>query len=243
MVVDLHVHVGKDGLDVDAAARQAAAIGLDGLAVVGENEIARVGSRELHGVVICAGAEVTTDRGHYLVFLPRPEELPPIAEIFATRGDEPWPVRDVLARTRALGGAVVAAHPYDRNVTHPGGDVLFTLRGLTAVEAVTPRRGAPMGPAVEAADTLGLPCVGGSDARRSVEDVGRCATLFTRRFRDEAGLVDALRSGQCWPVDFGRPSGELAKKAGTPRPPRPATGEGPPRRRRRPRRPRPPQGG
>lgn len=206
MLIDLHVHAGPRGLAPAPVLERARALRLDGVALVGDDAFAAPVPSS-GPVRVYAGAEVTTDRGHYLVFLPRPAELPPIEEIFGPRGATGWAVRDVLARTHALGGAVVAAHPYDDDVTPPGGDILYTLRQITAIEAVNGRRGYGIASlALEAADTLGVPCVGGSDARASVDEVGRAATLFARPVDDEVALIDALRSGSCWPVESGSPN-------------------------------------
>lgn len=219
MLVDLHVHVPPRGADIEALLAKAPSLGLDGLAIVADGAFAKPGDvRERGGVRLFVGAEVATDRGHYLVFVPNPASLPPFDELFGPRTNGVWPVRDVLARTLALGGAVVAAHPYDAQVEHPGGDILFTLPHLAAVEAVNPRHPPSFSfAAVDAAETLGLPCVGGSGAR-TLEELGKAATLFTVDLADEAALVDALRSGACWPVEFGQPSKDLLRRSSQPAP-------------------------
>jgi hypothetical protein len=103
-----------------------------------------------------------------------------------------------------MGGAVVAAHPYDRSIERPGGDVLFSLDGLSAVEGLDARRKpAANDLAVEAADHMGLPCVGGSGARESLGEIGKAATLFRDLVRTEADLVAQLRSGTVFSVAIG----------------------------------------
>lgn len=210
MLVDLHVHVGTRGLSINEAVDRARQVGLDAVVLVDDDRLPDVKSfrdGDDGDTVVLAGAEVSTDRGHYVLVFPNPSELPPLEAIFGDRSDgSPWPARDVLARTKALGGAAVAAHPYDRSVPNPSGDVVFTLRGITAIEAVNPSRPADIvAPAVEAADYLELPRVGGSDARGSLDHVGRGATLFATRFTNEAGLIAALQRGECWPVEFSKP--------------------------------------
>src|SRR5690606_24834961 len=95
-------------------------------------------------------------------------------------------------------------HPYERELEKPMGDFIFTLEGLSAVEGYAAGR-APLvnEHAIEAADRLGLPCVGGSCAHESVEAIGSAATLIRDEVRDERGLVDALRQGQVWAVAIG----------------------------------------
>ncbi|MFH1123256.1 MAG: PHP-associated domain-containing protein, partial [Pseudomonadota bacterium] len=58
----------------------------------------------------------------------------------------------------------------------------------------------------EVAECLGLPATGGSDAHE-VSEVGIFATRFSRNIRNEADLVEALRSGNCSPVAFRRGPG------------------------------------
>lgn len=245
MLIDLHVHIGDNGLDPRAVLDRAPALGLDGVAFVGDNHLPDLQALRGGKVRAFSGAIVTTDRGRYLVFLPEPHTLPPLADILGPPVQNAFAVRDVVARVRALGGAVVAAHPYDATIPSPGGDILFTLPTLAAVESVNSRRPPEIAiPAIEAAETLGLPCTGGSCARK-LEEVGRAATLFTRPIEDEAGLVAALRSGACWPVEFGDPPHDLAKRKHQHRerfdrepssagaPPREGGGSGTGRRRRR----------
>jgi hypothetical protein len=205
MLIDLDVHAGPHGLSLDDTVTRAIEIGLDGVAILGDDALPDVSLLRGHDRIrLFAGAEVATDRGHYIVFFPKPADIPSLDQVFGPLPETRWPVRDVLARVAALGGAVIAARPYDTAVDHPGGDILYTLAGLTAVEVVTPLH--PRGitwPAIEAAECLGLPCVGGSGARGSPADIGRGATLFVDLIHDEEGLIAALRSGACWPVEFG----------------------------------------
>jgi len=241
MLVDLHTHPSAS-LPLEELLARARACRLDGVVLAGDSAFHPVGSvREKDGVRLFSAAEVPTDRGHYLVVVPDPDRLPPLDELFGLPTGGVWPVRDVLARTRALDGAVVALHPYDASVPHPGGDILFTLPHLTAVEVVNPRHPPAYAPlAVEAAETLGLPGVAGSGARFA-EEVGRAATLLAADPRDEAGLVEALRSGACWAVEFDAPPAHLSRRSSdrptgpVASPSRPSP-EGPAKRRRRRRR-------
>ena len=56
--------------------------------------------------------------------------------------------------------------------------------------------------AVEAAETLKLPCIGGSDARK-LDELGRAATFFKRPIETQAELVARLLAGECWAVQMG----------------------------------------
>jgi predicted metal-dependent phosphoesterase TrpH len=208
MLLDLHVHTrftpgcALEPRDVVRRAREA---GLDGVVVTDLNtldglaEVRAAGAAE--GILALCGVEIATDRGHYLAYFPDPARVPALPQLFGT---PPWPVQEVLAKVTSLGGAVVAAHPYDRAIERPGGDILFSLEGLSAVEGLeTRRRDSVNDLAVEAADHLGLPCVGASGARDALTEIGKAATLFRDPVRSEADLVAQLRSGSVFAVAIG----------------------------------------
>ncbi|MEI6223753.1 MAG: PHP domain-containing protein [Deltaproteobacteria bacterium] len=208
MLIDLHVHSrhtpGCTLAPVDVL-RRAREAGLDAVvftdlnSLEGLSEIREAGRAE--GFLALCGAEIATDRGHYLAFFPDPEKVPALPQIFGT---PPWPVQEVLSKVAAMGGAVVAAHPYDKSIDHPGGDVLFSLDGLSAIEGLsTLRKPAVNDLAVEAADHMGLPCVGGSGAKDALSEIGKAATLFRDPVRSEADLVTQLRSGCVFSVAVG----------------------------------------
>ncbi len=208
MLIDLHVHSrytpGCPFAPVEAV-RRAREAGLDGVVFTDMNtmeglaEIREAGRAE--GFLALCGVEIATDRGHYLAFFPDPGNVPALPQIFGT---PPWPVQDVLSKVAAMGGAVVAAHPYDKSIERPGGDVIFSLEGLSAIEGLETRRKAAVNDlAVEAADHMGLPCVGGSGAREALAEIGKAATLFRDPVRNEADLVAQLRSGSVFSVAIG----------------------------------------
>ncbi len=209
MLIDLHVHTHHTrgcALAPRDVLRRAKEAGLDGVAFTdlnsldGLEEIRAAGREE--GLLALCGAEIATDRGHYLCFFPDPAAVPPPAQMFGSA--TPWPVRDVLAKVRALGGAVVAAHPYDKTVEKPCGDFIFTLDGLAAIEGLNVRRRGPANDlAVEAADHMSLPCTGGSGALEALDPIGKAATLFKEPVASEADLVRQLRSGSVFCVAVG----------------------------------------
>ena len=219
MLLDLHVHTRHSpgcSLAPTDVVRRARAAGLDGLVVTdmgnldGLAEVREAGRSE--GIVALCGVEIPTDRGHYLAYFPEPERVPPLPQWLGT---PPWPVAETLARVEELGGVVVAAHPYDKSIERPGGDVLFSLQGIAAVEGLDGRRSAHVNDlAVEAADHLGLPCIGGSGARASVDEIGGAATLFRDPVRTEADLVAQLRSGTVWCVAIGAAPARSAPRVG-----------------------------
>jgi len=214
MLVDLHVHSSKTpgcSLDPSLAIEKAEAVGLDGICFTDRNgfplaaELPRL--REQTDLAVFVGAEIATDHGYYLVFFPDPAHAPDLRQLFGPPAvGDLWSARTVVEKVREAGGVVVAAHPYDRNLERPSGDYIFTLRGLSAVEALTGTRRSNVNElAIEAADHLSLPCVGGSAALEGYDQIGTAATLFRDEVRSEAGLVEALRGGAVWAVQIGRP--------------------------------------
>jgi predicted metal-dependent phosphoesterase TrpH len=203
MLIDLHVQTARTPggtlrpLDVLARAR---ARGLDGVAFTdldtleGLAEVRAAGAEA--GLVALVGLELSTAQGRFLCFFDDPGRLPPVAQLF---GPAPRPAVAALARAVTLGAAVVAAHPYDRSLAPAIGDAVFSLDGLAALEGLHGRSSHAVNDlAVEAADHLGLPCVGGSGALTSLDQLGTAATLLREPVSDEAGLVRQLRAGTCW---------------------------------------------
>ncbi|ACL64811.1 PHP domain protein [Anaeromyxobacter dehalogenans 2CP-1] len=208
MLIDLHVHSHHTrgcALAPRDVVRRAREAGLDGVAFTDHDtleglEEIRAAARD-EGLVALCGVEVTTDRGHFLCFFPDPAAVPAPVQLFGAA--RPWPVREVLARVRQLGGAAVAAHPYDKTVERPCGDVVFTLDGLSAIEGLNARRKGPANDlAIEAADHMSLPCTGGSGAHELAE-IGKAATLFRDPVASEADVVRQLRAGTVYCVAVG----------------------------------------
>jgi predicted metal-dependent phosphoesterase TrpH len=208
MLIDLHVHSNHSrgcNSTIQDVVRRAREVGLDGVAITDLNTLeglpeVRAAAKEEGFLALC-GVEVTTDRGHYLCFFPDPEAIAEPGQIFGSA--TPWAVRDVLAKVRELGGVAVAAHPYDKGIERPSGDVIFTLDGLAAIEGLNAvRRGAVNDLAIEAADHMSLPCTGASGAHE-LADIGKAATLFRDPVTSEADVVEQLRAGTVFSVAIG----------------------------------------
>jgi predicted metal-dependent phosphoesterase TrpH len=208
MLVDLHVHTRHTpgcALAAEDVVRRAKQAGLDGVVVTDVNTLdglaeVRAAARA-ESFLALAGVEIATDHGRLLCYFARPEELPALPQVFGT---PPWPVREVLRFVAERGGVAVAAHPYDRTVDRAAGDHVFTLDGLAAIEGLCGRtRAAANDLAVEAADHLNLPCIAGSGAHGSLEEVGRVATLFREPVTSEADVVAQIRRGGVYCVAVG----------------------------------------
>lgn len=213
MLIDLHVHSrytpGCD-LDPERVIQRAEAVGLEGVCFTDLNTLE--GAAEIHAlrartrIAVLVGVKIATDHGHYLGYFPDPENTADPAQVFGSPAGKGWPARDVIESIRARGGVAVAAYPYDREIERPSGDFIFTLKGLTAIEAWNGRRRSNVNElAIEAADHLSLPCVGGSGAFAGYEEIGTGATLLRDEVRDERALVEVLKAGASWAVAIGTP--------------------------------------
>jgi predicted metal-dependent phosphoesterase TrpH len=209
MLIDLHVHSHHTRgctLAPREVVRRAKAAGLDAVAFTdlntldGLDEIRAAGRDE--GFLALCGVELATDRGHYLCFFPDPAKVAAPPQLFGSA--TPWPVGEVLAKVKELGGVVVAAHPYDKTVERPSGDFIFMVDGLSAIEGLNARRKGPVNDlAVEAADHMNLPCTGASGALDATDEIGKAATLFRDPVSSEADVVQQLRAGTVYCVAIG----------------------------------------
>lgn len=204
MRIDLHCHTlySKDNyLEPRDLIRRARARGLDAVVVTEHHSyeasrpVERVAAEE--GFLVLRGVEVSTNQGHVLLFGVE---------------DDSWnrwgrnnylEAGDVIEAARRLGAAAVAAHPFRMNDLYALGDGIYRLAGLAAVETAN---GANQPDedrqASEAAESLGLPQVGGSDCHKA-HDVGRCCTVFERPVANLADLVREIAAGRCRPAKEG----------------------------------------
>lgn len=211
MLIDLHVHsyLSSDcQIDPRAVLQRAEAFGLDGVAFTETNT--QDGCDELFDLQrttklkIFVGLELATDKGQYLCFFEKPERAPEPVQLWGSNRETPWKAEECLTKLKELGAAIVAARPYDRDYPTPALDWVKTLKVLSAVEVYNPKvRAGANEMALEAAAALKLPGVAGSDARRSIDEIGFAATLFTAPVNSQAELVKRLKEGQCYPVQMG----------------------------------------
>ncbi|AGC45536.1 hypothetical protein MYSTI_04238 [Myxococcus stipitatus DSM 14675] len=211
MLIDLHAHSHlSKGCELDprAVLERAALFGLDGVAFTETNtqdgcdELFEIGAKSK--VKVFVGLELLTDRGQYLCFFPKPELAPEPVQMWGSNREKPWSAAECLPKVKALGAAIIAARPFDRDSVHPAMDYVRSLNVLSAVEGYNARvKQTANDLAVEAAEALKLPCTGGSDARSSLDEVGRGATFFKNPVATQAQLVAELLKGDFWPVMAG----------------------------------------
>lgn len=206
MIVDLQVNVETpDGDLTDPAmlAEAARSAGLDGVVLTQDGNLAPDWSRYREAgvgvdVQVFEGVKITSNHGLLLCILP--EQGGALVADFADQADDLYDAGAVIDAIEELGGITVALRPYDRDVTHPMGDHLFSLQGLNACEVQNPSLSEIANDlALEAASSMDMPYVGTSGSNGST-GLGSAATLLRTAITSQAELVEAIRSGECWPV-------------------------------------------
>jgi hypothetical protein len=217
LLIDLHTHtdpLSHDSLlTADQLIELAKAAGLDGVCLTEhdffwEPEKARE-LRHRHGFLVIPGIEVNTEDGHVIVF-----------------GLEKYVygmhrMHELAALVEKAGGAMIAAHPYRRQLPfelrHEGdwSEALEraatnpTYPLVTAMESYNGRGSARENAfALGLAERLGLQQVAGSDAHAAA-DVGRCATEFEREVSGLDDLIEELKAGRFRPVVLRESATEL----------------------------------
>ncbi|MDP1923065.1 MAG: PHP domain-containing protein [Myxococcales bacterium] len=211
MLIDLHVHsyLSRDcPLDPKAVLARAESFGLDGVAFTESNT--QDGCDELFDLQrttklkVFVGLELATDKGQYLCFFEKPDRAPEPVQLWGSNREKAWSADECLPRLKALGAAIVAARPYDKDLGFPANDYVKTLKLLSAVEVYNPK--VRMGAnelALEASESMKLPGVAGSDARASLDEIGYAATLFKKPVNTQVELVKALLGTDYVPVQMG----------------------------------------
>lgn len=212
LLIDLHVHTSfSDDFDIelpDVVARcREQGIGAILLAecdtVPDPAEVKKV-AQDL-GYRIFLGVEVNADDGRVIAVPPDPADERFLDQTWF-RKDGSVRVVDVINVMRELDGAVIAAHPYLDDDGPYLGDRIYRIDGLAAIEVAcgVPKH-MPNDLALEAAATMGLPTVGGSDSGPEGQRLGAYATAFAQDVTSQEELVDALNNGAYWAVAMSRP--------------------------------------
>ncbi len=211
MLIDMHVHsyLSRDcQLDPRLVIQRAQSFGLDGVAFTETNT--QDGCDELIDLAkstklkIFVGLELATDRGQYLCFFKNPERAPEPVQLWGSNREKAWNADECLPKLKALGAAIVAARPYDKSFATPALDYVKSLKVLSAIEVYNPKvRLGANELALEAAQSMKLQGVAGSDARTGVDEIGYAATLFVKPISTQADLVNALIDGTFYPVQMG----------------------------------------
>lgn len=192
--IDLHVHStlgGDSAIRPEEVAEQARRAGLDAVCITEHHDydlsrpFERIAARE--NFPIFRGFEYRAAEGHLLIYGVR-----------AGKGDflPGLPMQTVIDWVNRRAGVAIPAHPYQSGMIGCAlGDRVLDLKGIVALEtlngSVAPEENRY---AQEAADRMGLPGIGGSDAH-GLHALGRACTCFQHPIGSEAELVAALRDG------------------------------------------------
>jgi len=198
VLVDLHVHSEGGVQDMFEHAKE---MGLDGLGFTdgpdfGELDAIR-SCAEASGLKGFCGCAVETNRGVLLCYFPDLDAVKDGSWI-SSEEDKLPAVADVVTAVEERGGVTIAAHPYYKAIPSPMGDHIFSIAGLHACEAASPlATGMQRDLAIEASDSLSLPCTGGS-AARTAEHIGMAVTFFPDGIETEADLCKQIRDRRCF---------------------------------------------
>ncbi|WP_406661051.1 PHP domain-containing protein [Methanolobus sp. ZRKC3] len=191
MRFDFHVHsyFSKDSnADLDDILQYASRNGLDGFAICDHDSMEggiecvkrakEIGSEQ----IVIPGLEVTSSKGHILVL--------GVKELIAP-GLSP---EETIKKAHEQGAVVIIPHPF--KLTSHG---IGYVEGLDAdaVEVLNSRclTDGPNNKARKAAESLGFPQVGGSDAHEA-QMVGRCYADIGVSERNVGAVLGAIREGK-----------------------------------------------
>jgi hypothetical protein len=210
MLIDLHAHTWPRShdsvLSPDDLVVRAKNAGLDAI-VFTEHDTLWDGPSitalcEKHNFLVVAGVEISTDDGHMLTFGVD-------KYVFGMHR-----VTELAKHVDAAEGAMVAAHPYRRqmpwyvrndeeyeqalqramsNPAYPFCNALEELngRGSDKENAFSKRL----------CERMGMPGTAGTDSH-AIQDVGRCATFFEREIHDVRDLIKEIKAGRFYAVDL-----------------------------------------
>ena len=217
LAVELHAHseLSHDGRDpVELLLEQAAAVGLDALAVTDHDEIdASLDAVELapeFGLVGIPGMEVTSEAGHVLALGVR-EAVPP-----------ELPFEETLDRIREQGGIAVIPHPFQSSRHGVASRITDAqLATADAIEVYNSRllTGLANRKADRFATAHDLPKTAGSDAHIS-EMIGQAVTEVGVDERSAEAILEAVAAGRTsvvgsrtpWRISFRQAAGGAKRR-------------------------------
>lgn len=215
--VELHSHssLSYDGRDpVEMLLEQAAAVGLDALAVTDHDEFeASQRAAELaddYGLIGIPGMEVTSAAGHVLA-LGITEPVPPGR-----------PFLDTLDAIRERNGIAVIPHPFQSSRSGVAANISReALASADAIEIYNSRllTGRANRQAERFARTHDLPMTAGSDAHIA-EMIGQAVTRIDAQDHEVESIMDAIREGRTsvegkrtpWRISFRQAAGGAKRR-------------------------------
>jgi predicted metal-dependent phosphoesterase TrpH len=196
---DLHIHTNRHSpdsvIDPVMLLQRAQKLGLQGVVITEHDwlwtpeELDELAAA-VPGILVFAGIEVTTPEGHFLVHGVRdPFRVP-----------KGIGLQELCLEVHRQGGAVVAAHPFRWG--QPFDEILSELQPeLDGLEVMTNNMDAECRKrAATIQRERGWSGMGSSDAHEE-SVVGCCLTEFPQPIRDQADLIEAIRSGLARAID------------------------------------------
>ena len=196
MFIDMHVHESKYSSDskftLEEAVERAKKVGLNGICITDHEssdifDEAHEYSRKSNFLVL-VGAEILTFEGDLLVF--GLKNLP----------KHKMHASELLRLVSKENGIAISAHPFRNNNRGLGTHIREVESILSGVEAFNgstePHQNLN---AYTLATELRLPAVGSSDAH-ILDKLGKYATVFEDRVRDERDLIEAVKQGNVYPA-------------------------------------------
>jgi predicted metal-dependent phosphoesterase TrpH len=225
VLIDMHVHTSaSDGFDIglDEVIERLKQRGITG-ALLAECDVvpdweAVKAAAERNKFTLFVGVDIDAADGRLIAVPADPTDARFLEQ--AWRGDDGDTNLALVSRAmEAMGGVVLAAHPYMDDGGPSLGDKIYRSRGIAAIEILCGLKDDLANDlALEAAASLNLPSFGGSDTGPEGERLGHYATAFADAPRTQEDFVAALRDGSFWAVEL--------RRAGTRRsPPRGDRGE------------------
>ncbi len=196
MRIDLHCHSkysADNHLEPEAVIEQAIKMDLEGVCFTEHDAMMPSWPLEKiripEGFHVFRGVEISTDRGHLLVYGIK---------------DNSWNIwsshnylnaLQVIENVHRLGGLCVPAHPFRRWDSF--GDHVFQMNGFDAIETHNGLNLEDMNEkAVQAARLRNLPSIGGSDCHKK-DQVGRAFTEFRDPVHTMEELIEEIKKGNC----------------------------------------------
>ncbi len=225
MLIDLHIVPGDRS--PTELAEAVVASGLDAVVVTDRNRIDRtddyVAALTDAGISAYVGVELALEAGS-LVLVPRDADDPSFRDARWKPDTGTWTVSDARDAVQGIDGALIAGHPYCRDLGSVLGDRVYRVKGLAAVETRAGRGKVSWDRLAEHAATKAQAAHVGSAGGR-LDFLGSAATVFPGEAGDQAALVDALREGTCLPVEFEDPADPRDRKPPDPPPRREDRGD------------------